>query len=49
MVAALRIAHCVGKPVEEIFQLVEGDNKNNFPSVPGCGQEHHMKPEQEKD
>jgi DNA-binding XRE family transcriptional regulator len=27
MVAALRIAHCVGKPIEQIFQLVEEEGK----------------------
>jgi hypothetical protein len=32
------------KPVDEIFQLVE-EEKSNFPSVPGCGQEHQMMPE----
>jgi DNA-binding XRE family transcriptional regulator len=33
MVAALRIAHCVGKPVEQVFQLVEGDtNQGSSPS-----------------
>jgi len=34
MVAALRIALCVGKPIEQIFQLVEEDTKQgNFPVV----------------
>jgi len=39
MVAALRIAHCVGKPVEQVFQLVEVDTRqgnysSNFTAAP---------------
>lgn len=46
---AFRLAAYFKKPVDEIFQLVEGDNKTNFPYVPGCGQEHPMTPEKEKE
>jgi putative transcriptional regulator len=48
--AALRIAHYFGKPVEQIFQLVENDTKHgDFPRVPGSEQEHQIMPEQEKE
>ena len=33
---AIRIARIFDKQVEEIFQLVEEDNKTNFPSVPAA-------------
>ena len=42
---AFRLAAYFKKPVDEIFQLIEGDAKNNFPSVPGCGQERQTTPE----
>jgi len=41
--AAFRIAQLLGKPVDEVFQLV--DDESDFPSVPGCGQEPPTKPE----
>lgn len=35
VVAALRIARCLDKPVDQIFQLVETTGKpSNFPDVP---------------
>jgi putative transcriptional regulator len=46
--AMLRIARFFKKPVEEIFQLVEQENKTNFPSVPGCGLEQLTMPETER-
>jgi putative transcriptional regulator len=44
---AFRMAAYFKKPVEEIFQLVEGDNKTNFPSVFGCGLGHQTMPKRE--
>jgi putative transcriptional regulator len=45
---AFRLAAYFKKPVDEIFQLVEGDDKNNFLSVPGGGQEQQTMPETTK-
>ncbi len=42
--SALRIARYFKKPVDEIFQLVEENNKANLPPVPGCGLEHQTTP-----
>jgi putative transcriptional regulator len=42
---AFRLAGYFKKQVDDIFQFVEEDNKNDFPSVPGCGQEPRTKPE----
>jgi putative transcriptional regulator len=37
MTVAFRIARCLGKPIEEIFQLADenksSDSKNNFPTA----------------
>ncbi|HUZ07100.1 MAG TPA: helix-turn-helix domain-containing protein [Candidatus Paceibacterota bacterium] len=41
---AFRLAAYFKKPVDEIFQLVEGDDKINFLSVAGCGQEQQTMP-----
>jgi putative transcriptional regulator len=41
---AFRLAAYFKKPVDEIFQLVEEDNKANFPSVSGCGLGHQTTP-----
>jgi DNA-binding XRE family transcriptional regulator len=49
MVAALRIAHCVGKPVEQIFQLVEEDTNKSIshpcPAAEWDNQRRRNKPE----
>jgi putative transcriptional regulator len=42
---ALRLARYFGKPVEQIFKLVEQDNPANFPSVAGSGPEQQTTPE----
>ena len=45
LMTALRIAHCIGVPVGEIFQLADEDAKgSDFPSAPGRGQEHQITP-----